>query len=256
MMKDKVNAGKWLVYGAALFQAYHMGRAFHVYDPAGWHVLNVNVGGLILGALMNFIVAQASLRLPTISSSFMTKKALLPKLGNKADDKQKRKYAKDLKKMYEAKTQNIYSQRGFVVLLALSVVMVAPALFILWSETLITFHPIVIGLMAFVGAISPDVAITVGGFIASDSLSDVQRPSQRRSATVSDAVSVAQRLMKRRSSKKSATVEAKIYICACNYQTKNRYEFSGHTRTCETYQQQKHAKLDPSLLIDPSKAVK
>jgi len=162
------DMGKFLVYGAALFQAYHMGRAFHVYDPHGWHFFNVNFGGLILGAVMNVIVAQASLRLPSIAATFDSMKALMPKLGSKADDKQKRKYAKDLKKMNEAKTQNIYSQRGFVVLLALSVVMVAPALFILWSETLTTFHWSIIVVMAFVGAISPDVAIAVGGFISGE----------------------------------------------------------------------------------------
>jgi hypothetical protein len=103
------------------------------------------------------------------------------------------------------------------------------------------FHPIFIGIMAGVGAVAPDVAITVGGFAASDG----ERRSATKSATVSDAGSDAQQpsaTMKRRSPKKPATVSeptAKTYQCPCSYSTGNRYEFSGHTRTCATYKADK-----------------
>lgn len=246
--KKGLDIGRLLVYGAAAFQAYHMGRAFYVYDPAGWHLGNVNVGGLILGAILNVIVAQAAMHLPTISATFSSLKELLPKVNKKADKKEERARAQALKKMLFAMKQNAYSQVGFYVLLVFSVVMVAPALYILWSATL-PFAPFFIGFMAVVGAVAPDVAITVGGFISSDAGSDGQRRSATKPATLSDAGSDAQRPHKRKSATVSV-VPTKIYQCACNYETENRYEFSGHTRTCKTYQDNKRVPLDPTLLID------
>lgn len=232
--------GHWLVYGAAAFQAYHMGRAFHVYDPDGWHWMNVNFGGLILGAILNVIVAQTATQLPNISATFATLKELLPKASRKADKKDELARSRALKKMTLAMKQNAYSQAGFYTLLLFSALMVAPALYILWTKTL-PFHPIFIGIMAGVGAVAPDVAITVGGFAASDS----QRRSATKPATVSDAGSDG----KRRSAKKSATVndaqakEAKIYRCVCGEMTTtNRYEYSGHARTCEKFKAFKEAK--------------
>jgi hypothetical protein len=232
--------GRWLVYGAAAFQAYHMGRAFHVYDPDGWHFMSVNFGGLILGAILNVIVAQTAVQLPGISATFASLKELLPKASKKADKKDEQARSRALKKLTLAMKQNAYSQVGFYVLLLFSALMVAPALYILWTKTL-PFHPIFIGIMAGVGAVAPDIAITVGGFAASDG----ERRSATKPATVSDAGSVAKRppaTLKGRSAKKSATVtvaganEAKIYRCVCGEMTTtNRYEYSGHARTCEKF---------------------
>lgn len=161
--------GRWLVYGAAAFQAYHMGRAFHVYDPAGWHFANVNLGGFILGAILNVIVAQTAMKLPSMSATFASLKQLMPRGSKKADGKDEQARARALKRMTLAMKQNAYSQFGFYTLLFFSALMVAPALYILWTETL-PFPPVFIGIMAMAGAVAPDVAITVGGFAASDGL--------------------------------------------------------------------------------------
>ena len=229
--------GRWLVYAAAAFQAYHMGRAFHVYDPQGWHLWNVNFGGLLLGAIINVIVAQTALKLPSLSASFATLKSLLPKQARTADKKTVQARSRAVKTMTLAQIKNAYAQFGFYTLLFFSALMVGPALYILWSSTL-PFAPFFIGIMAAVGAVAPDVAITVGGFAASDA----QRQPQRRSATLSDAASDEQATLKRRSARKPATPSepaAKTYQCPCNYSTENRYEFSGHTRTCATYKADK-----------------
>lgn len=230
--------GRWLVYGAAAFQAYHMGRAFHVYDPNGWHVMGVNFGGLLLGAILNVIVAQTALQLPNISATFTALKELLPKASRKADRKEEQARSRAFKKMTLAMKQNLYSQFGFYTLLAFSALMVAPALYILWTATL-PFSPIFIGIMAGVGAVAPDVAITVGGFAASDTPANGERRSATRSATLSDTGSDAERPNQRRSATKSTKAsdaqakDLKIYRCVCGMTTANRFEYSGHARTCE-----------------------
>lgn len=232
--------GRWLVYGAAAFQAYHMGRAFHVYDPQGWHVMNVNFGGLLLGAILNVIVAQTAVQLPNISATFATLKELLPKASKKADRKEEQARSRAFKKMTLAMKQNLYSQFGFYILLAFSALMVAPALYILWAATL-PFSPVFIGIMAGVGAVAPDVAITVGGFAASDG----ERRSATKPATVSDAGSDAQRPNQRRSATKPAKpsdAQASLYRCVCGYTEENRFKYSGHTRTCTQFKATKSAK--------------
>lgn len=254
------DIGRWLVYGAAAFQAYHMGRAFHVYDPDGWHWMNVNFGGLILGAILNVIVAQTAVQLPSISATFASLKELMPKPSKKADKKIEQARSRALKKMTLARKQNAYSQAGFYILLGFSALMVAPALYILWTKTL-PFHPIFIGIMAGVGAVAPDVAITVGGFAASDG----ERRSATQSATVSDAGSDAQRQpasLKSRSAKKSATVSeptatkpASLYRCVCGYTNENRFKYSGHTGTCDQFKAHKAAQgvIPVDLSATPAK---
>lgn len=178
--------GRWLIYGAAAFQAYHMGRAFHVYDPSGWHFMGVNFGGLILGAILNVIVARTATQLPAISATFATLKELLPKASKKSDKKGEQARSRALKKMTLAMKQNAYSQLGFYILLSFSALMVAPALYILWTKTL-PFSPLFIGLMAAVGAVAPDVAITVGGFAGGDAPAWTSAKSATDSAPKSDA---------------------------------------------------------------------
>ena len=64
--------------------------------------------------------------------------------------------------------------------------------------------------------------------------SDAGSDAQRRSATLNLAGSVAQRRSATKSAR-PANAPAKIYRCVCGYETENRYEYSGHTRTCETH---------------------
>ncbi|MBI5951878.1 MAG: hypothetical protein HY865_09490 [Chloroflexi bacterium] len=183
----KFDLGLALVYGAAAFQAYHMGRAFHVYDPDGWHFANVNFGGLILGAILNVIVARTATQLPNISATFASLKELLPKATKKTDKQGEKSRARALKTMTLAMKKNAYSQFGFYVLLSFSALMVAPALYILWTKTL-PFHPVFIGLMAVVGAVAPDVAITVGGVVAGSSVVGAgSKASVKRPRTASDS---------------------------------------------------------------------
>lgn len=240
--RPNIDTGRWLVYGAAAFQAYHMGRAFHVYDPDGWHWMNVNFGGLILGAILNVIVAQTALKLPSISATFASLKELMPKASKKADKGADQARSRALKKMTLAMKQNAYSQFGFYILLVFSALMVAPALYILWTRTL-PFHPIFIGIMAGVGAVAPDVAITVGGFAASDG----ERRSATKSATVSDAPSDVERpatTLKRRQAKKPAKTsdaQASLYRCVCGFTEENRYKYSGHTGKCDQFKAHKAA---------------
>lgn len=116
----KIETGRWLVYAAAAFQAYHMGRAFHVYDPQGWHLWNVNFGGLLLGAIINVIVAQTALKLPSLSASFATLKSLLPKQARTADKKTVQARSRAVKTMTLAQIKNAYAQFGFYTLLFFS----------------------------------------------------------------------------------------------------------------------------------------
>ncbi len=239
--------GILLVMGAAMFQAYHMGRAFHIYDPEGWNIGGVNVGGLILGGILNVIVAQAAVHLPGISATFASLKELMPKATKKADKKGEQARSRAMKKMLLAMKQNVYSQVGFYILLVFSVIMIAPALYILWSHTL-PFAKLFIAFMAIVVAVSPDVAITVGGFIASDARSDAQRASERRPATTSDAGSDAQRPKQRRSAMAPAAnsvAPTKLYRCECGEEFLDRFVYSGHAGKCTTRKEIKANKLIP-----------
>lgn len=85
--------------------------------------------------------------------------------------------------------------------------------------------------------------------------SDARAKNQRRSAKISDAASDAQRksaTLKTRSAKKSATLPARIYRCACGEEYTDRYEYSGHTTHCAIHKSRKSGKpipVDESLLI-------
>jgi len=200
------DIGLALVIGAAAFQAYHMGRAFHVYDPDGWHVQGVNIGGLLLGAILNFIVAQAAVSLPSITATFASMRELLPKAQKKANKKDAAVRARHLKKLWLAGKQSLYSQVGFYTLLFFSAMMVAPALFILWKATL-PFHPVFIWVMALIGAVAPDVAITVGGFVSGKSLSEPT--TARESKSVQGVKSATQSVARPNKSDAGATESAK-----------------------------------------------
>ena len=211
MDKTEKNFGRWLVYGAAAFQAYHLGRAFHVYDPDGWSFAHVNFGGLILGAILNVIIAQAAIKLPTMAATFSSLKSLLPKATKKADRKEELARSKAFKKLTFAKKQNTYSQVGFYILLSFSALMVAPALYILWTASL-SFPDWFVLIMAVAGAVAPDVAITVGGFISGE---DVQARSvaSTKGTPESDAGATGSAKGAIRSPRKSDVAAAQMRAC-------------------------------------------
>lgn len=211
-MDKSFELRRWLiVYGAAAFQVYHTGRAFHVYDPAGWHFDNVNIGGLILGAIVNLVVAQAALKLPGMSATFASLKELLPRASKKTDKKEELARSRALKKMTLAKVQNFYSQIGFYTLLSISALMVAPALYILWDERL-PFAWWFILIMAGVGAVAPDVAITVGGFISGGE-AQAHSVAPAKGATESGADAPAPAKGANRTPKKSDVRAVEMRVC-------------------------------------------
>lgn len=166
MAKNKINTGHVIVSLGVAFASYAMGRVFFVYDPDGWSVYGVNVGGLFLGAIINMIIGRAALSLPSLSANASASKKLLPKATKKqVDKKEERKRKNDFKNMVKAKFQSFYAHVGFYALLFLSGVLVAPGLYILWSEE-VHLEPWIVVIMSIVGAIAPDVAIGVGGFVA------------------------------------------------------------------------------------------
>lgn len=128
----KFDIGKLLMNGAAAYQAYQFGRALAVLDSAGWIIQGVSVGGLILGAIVNIMVALAATRLPTV-----------------------------------AKARKTWAVVAFIGLMALSPALVMPALHLAIrpdvGESWRWF-------LSFGYALAPDAAIALGGFIAGQSL--------------------------------------------------------------------------------------
>ena len=176
------DIGTALVIGAAAFQAYQFGRGLNVYDPDGWAIQGVNIGGLILGAIVNVIVVLAATRLPALTAAAM-------KTQGKADKKKK---AANERKEQKAGVQARFAQVAFFGLMALSPALVAPAMYISWQA--LPLPPQLIIALAIGWAIAPDGAIALGGFIAGKSLvqlgdahARISAKSATDSATKSDA---------------------------------------------------------------------
>lgn len=173
--KWRFDAGVALVIGAAVFQAYQFGRALYIYDPAGWNVAEVNLGGLFLGAIVNVIVVLAATRLPVLTAA-----AIKTKFG-KAD---KKTQAANARKEQKAGIQARFAQAAFIGLMALSPFLIAPALYISWSS--LPLPPTLIVCLSAGWAIAPDLGIALGGFVAGKSLvqlSDAGAKPTARTAT-------------------------------------------------------------------------
>jgi hypothetical protein len=171
----KLDLGLALVIGAAVFQAYQFGRALYVYDPAGWNLKGVNIGGLFLGAIVNVIVVLAATRLPALMAAAL-----------KAGKKDKKTLAKNERKMQKAGMQAKFAQGAFFGLLILSPLLVAPAMYILWIG--LPLAPILVGFLAIGWASAPDIAIALGGFVAGQPLVGIGSEAAVKGArTVSDS---------------------------------------------------------------------
>lgn len=143
----KLDVGKFLVIAAAAYQAYQFGRALAVYDPAGWQLYGVSLGGLMLGVIVNVIVALAATRLPAI----------------------------------KGKTRIPAAWTGFALLLVLSPALIAPGLYLLFENLAMPE-----GLQIFLSiglASAPDLAIAVGGFVAGKSLIPLLNEEKSHSET-------------------------------------------------------------------------
>ncbi len=233
---ENIDMGVLVVRGAAFFQAYQFGRALAIYDHDGWNVYGVNIGGLLLGGIVNLIIVLAASKVPGLTAAALTFKG---KVDKKTQERNARKAQK-------AGVQAKFAQAAFFGLLVLSPSLVAPALYIAWSAL-----PLPAGLIIFLSlawAVAPDLAIALGGFVAGKSLGALKSNAPAKSSV---AVSVAQRpsaTLKGRSTKNSATLNdapAKIYRCECGETFTDRFMYSGHTRTCATH---KEVKIGPSLI--------
>lgn len=169
--KWKIDAGTALVIGAAIFQAYQFGRALYIYNPSGWSLAEVNIGGLFLGALVNVIIVLAATRLPVLTAA-----AIKTKSG-KAD---KKTMAANARKEQKAGIQARFAQAAFVGLIALSPFLVAPALYISWSA--LPLPQALIICLSVGWAIAPDLGIALGGFVAGKSLVELSGAPARTGA--------------------------------------------------------------------------
>lgn len=218
---QKFDLGKILINGAAAFQAYQFGRALNVYDPHGWNFYGVNLGGLILGAIINVIVALAATRLPSL----------------------------------RGKTRIWSAWTGFIILLLLSPSLIAPAMYILLSNLSIEWRWIVflsIGLSS-----APDLAIALGGLIAGKSLvhllSDEEQPKSKSLSEGSSSLSGRSAKEAARSAKGSKA----LVLVACRYQgagcqrTGSQNAMNAHAPKCKF-----KPSIDDSLLIKKEDAKK
>lgn len=162
-----IDIGKALLYGAALFQAYQYGRALNVYDPQGLAFWHVNVGGFLLGALINLIVAVSATELPVI----------------------------------RAKGRRRWGWTAFFALLALSPALVAPAMNLVFRDVIIKGA----GWLAVGIALAPDLAIALGGFIAGGALISLGATQSERSASAGASSANAVRTQSERSASVSAS---------------------------------------------------
>jgi len=135
--QHRFDVGKALLIGAAAFQSYQFGRALGIYDPNGWNIKGVNIGGLILGLIVNISIAWASTQLPSINGKNRIKSAWT----------------------------------AFYVLMFLSPALVAPAMYMIYIDKMFW---VLAAALAFGFAIAPDLTITLSGFIAGKSLIPAQ----------------------------------------------------------------------------------
>lgn len=191
--------GTILLYLAAAFQSTQFARAFHAIDPTSqWS----DIGGLIAGVVVNISLAYSASRLPRLKS----------------------------------KKSQQFSYAAFWALVIMTPLFLAPINYKtmggLWNE-----FPLVKGMLAIISASLVDIAISLVAF-ADGSLLSVTAIATDTPATVSDAGSDGQRRstsLKSRSAKKAASLAVKLYRCECGFETQNRYEYSGHARTCELH---------------------
>jgi hypothetical protein len=133
MKRLKFDVGKFLLYGAAIYQAYQVGRALAILDPGGWKLQGVSIGGLFLGAIVNLTVAYSATQLPGI----------------------------------KAKSRKTWSTGNFFFLVTLSPILIAPALYLVITPEVNQFWRLI---LSFGYSIAPDAAIALAGFVAGKSL--------------------------------------------------------------------------------------
>jgi MFS family permease len=210
--KMKVSFGTVLLYLAAAFQSMQYARAFHVIDPSSsWS----DASGLVAGIVVNVSLAYSASRLPRL----------------------------------KAKKAKQFAYAAFIALLIMTPMFLAPINYKtmggLWDELW--------GVKLMISIISAslvDIAISLVTF-ADGSLLSVEANANDAPAKVSESLSDAgsrSTSLKGRSAKKSATVSENLYRCECGFETANRYEYSGHARTCDVHKAAK-AKAKNEKLI-------
>lgn len=192
--KLKLDPGTLLKNSAASYQAYQVGRALGVLDPGGWNLYGVSLGGLLLGSIVNFTIAIAAGRLPTV-----------------------------------AKARKPYALAGFILLMLLSPALVMVSLqytFIHEVDQTLRWA------LAFCYSIAPDLAIGVGGFVAGKSfvsLGDVQQGASGDQAT---AKSRSTKASERKAKLKAAQAVACKYSGAGCNRSGTQNAMNAHARNC------------------------
>lgn len=143
----------------------------------------------------------------------------------------------------KGKKETRWTTALFVAMLVISPVVLAPMIkgtMADWLSSLLYF-PLVQWLWASGVVILPDALIAAVGFMdRSATLSATVNDAPATASDVPFGQSDAQRrpaTLKSRSAKKSATLNdapAKVYRCECGETFADRYQYSGHTRTCAT----------------------
>lgn len=241
----KLDTGYLLLVGAAAFQSYQFGRALYVYDPSGWSFHEVNLGGLLLGAIVNVTVAIAATRLPTLNAAANEK----IKKNKKGNDKPKTRSERALeRKQKKASIQARFAQVAFFLLMVISPILIAPALFIEWKD-LPLWTPLVVTL-SIVWASAPDLAIALGGFVSgkslTHSLSEEKPPLSKSQSETSGVAPIAGAKKPTRSAtagKSLATVPCRYAGTGCEKRgTQNA--MNAHAPHCEF-----KPTIDDSLLL-------
>lgn len=210
--KNLPSFGTVLLYLAAAFQSTQFARAFHVIDPTSqWS----DIGGLIAGIVVNVSLAYSASRLPRLR-------------GKKSQQ---------------------FSYLAFWALVIMTPLFLAPINYKtmggLWNE-----FPFVKLMLSIISASLVDIAISLVAF-ADGSLMSVGAIASDAPATLSDAGSDGQRRstsLKSRSARKAAKLALKLYRCECGFETPNRYEYSGHARTCEMHKAAKTKSKSEKLI--------
>ena len=140
----------------------------------------------------------------------------------------------------KGKKETSWTTTLFVAMLTISPMVLAPMIkgtMAEWLSTLL-YYPVIQWVWAAGVVVLPDALIAAIGFM--DRSATLSATTSVAPAKASDAGSDAQRpqaTLKTRSAKKPATLNdapAKVYRCECGETFADRYQYSGHTRTCAT----------------------
>lgn len=217
----KFSMEKAILFMAAGFAAYNFGLAGGYIEGKTF-----SAGGLLAGVVVNVSLAIAASRYGSLKGDKRTAQA----------------------------------RAAFVVMLVLSPMLVSPVIFYSLPESFLG-HWALRAAWSVGWPLAADLAIVLAGAVSGRGLIQLGEGetrskvagsvAQRRSKSLAASLSVAEG----RSASRSASLTAKIYRCECGQTFANRYEYSGHSRTCETRRALKESKDLTPVELAPLSAV-